>query len=285
MSERPAQSQPYPGESGEMTPEPRDEMRDYTGRGLLEGKRALVTGGDSGIGRAVAIGLAKEGADVAITYLKEDTDARRTKELVEKEGRRCLTLHGDMAEERHTREAVRRVAEEFGRIDVLILHHGTQKPVEDVREITTEQLERTFRVNVLSLFWTVQEALDHMPDGGSIVVTGSINGLRGNKSLIDYSASKAAAMNFAPVHGAGAARPGHPRQLRGAGPGMDAAHPGDVRRGAGGELRRAVADGPGGRARRDRPVVRLLRQQPALLLLHRAEPRARRRRGPPGLTE
>jgi NAD(P)-dependent dehydrogenase (short-subunit alcohol dehydrogenase family) len=102
-----------------------------------------------------------------------------------------------MAEEEHTREAVRRVAEDFGRIDVLVLHHGTQKPAEDVREITTEQLERTFRVNVLSLFWTVQEALDHMPDGASIVVTGSINGLRGNKSLIDYSASKAAAMNFA----------------------------------------------------------------------------------------
>jgi NAD(P)-dependent dehydrogenase (short-subunit alcohol dehydrogenase family) len=197
MSERPAQSQPYPGESGEMTPQPRDEMRDYAGRGLLEGKRALVTGGDSGIGRAVAIGLAKEGADVAITYLEEDADARRTKELVEKEGRRCLTLRGDMAEEEHTREAVRRVAGDFGRIDVLVLHHGTQKPAEDVREITTEQLERTFRVNVLSLFWTVQEALDHMPDGASIVVTGSINGLRGNKSLIDYSASKAAAMNFA----------------------------------------------------------------------------------------
>jgi NAD(P)-dependent dehydrogenase (short-subunit alcohol dehydrogenase family) len=196
MSERPAQSQPYPGETGEMTPQPQDEMRDYSGRGLLEGKRALITGGDSGIGRAVAVGFAKEGADVAITYLSEDADARHTKELVEREGRRCLTLGGDMADEDHTREVVRRVAEELGRIDVLVLHHGTQEPVEDVREITTDQLERTFRVNVYSLFWAVHEALDHMPDDGSIVVTGSINGLRGNKSLIDYSASKAAAMNL-----------------------------------------------------------------------------------------
>jgi NAD(P)-dependent dehydrogenase (short-subunit alcohol dehydrogenase family) len=197
MSDIPAQSQPYPGQSGEMTPQPNDEMRDYSGRGLLEGKRALVTGGDSGIGRAVAIGFAKEGADVAITYLEEDADARHTEELVEREGRRCLAVRGDMYDEAHTREAVRRVADEFGRIDVLVLHHGTQKPVGDVREVTTDQLERTFHVNVHSLFWAVQETLDHMPDGGSIVVTGSINGLRGNKTLIDYAASKAAAMNFA----------------------------------------------------------------------------------------
>jgi NAD(P)-dependent dehydrogenase (short-subunit alcohol dehydrogenase family) len=197
MSEKPAQSQPYPGETGEMTPRPRDEMRDYTGSGLLAGRRALVTGGDSGIGRAVAVGFAKEGADVAITYLDEDADARHTKKLVEQEGRRCVTLGGDMADEGHTREVVRRAAQELGGIDVLVLHHGTQKPVQDVREITTDQLERTFNVNVYSLFWAVQEALDHMPDDGSIVFTGSINGLRGNKTLIDYAASKAAAMTFA----------------------------------------------------------------------------------------
>lgn len=197
MAGKPAQSQPYPGETEPMRPRPRDEMRDYEGRGLLEGKRALVTGGDSGIGRAVAIGLAKEGAQIAITYLEEDADARHTCKLVEREGRRCLALRGDMYDEEHTRDAVRRVAGEFGRIDVLVLHHGTQRPVQDVREVDTDQLERTFHVNVHSLFWTVQEALEHMPDGGSIVITGSINGLRGNKTLIDYAASKAAAMNFA----------------------------------------------------------------------------------------
>lgn len=191
------QSQPYPGETAEMEPRPRDEMRGYEGRGLLAGRRALITGGDSGIGRAVAVAFAKEGADVAITYLEEDADARHTAALVEDEGRRCLTFGGDLADERHTRDVVGAAAERLGGLDVLVLHHGTQRPVDDVREIDTEQLDRTFRVNVHSLFWTVQEALPHLPDDGSIIITGSINGLRGNTSLIDYSASKAAAMTFA----------------------------------------------------------------------------------------
>lgn len=194
---QPAQSQPYPGETGEMSPEPQDEMRDYQGRDLLKGKRALITGGDSGIGRAVAVAFAKEGADVAITYLREDADALHTAKLVENEGRKCITIGGDMFDEQHSRDVVTRTVEEFGHIDVLVLHHGTQDPVEDVRQIGTDHLERTFHVNVHSLFWTVQEALDHMPDDGSIVITGSINGLRGNPTLIDYAASKAAAINFA----------------------------------------------------------------------------------------
>lgn len=197
MSERPAQSQRYPGRTGDMSPEPRDEMRDYTGSGLLEGRRALVTGGDSGIGRATAVAFAKEGADVAITYLEEDDDARHTAGLVEAAGRRCVTFGGDMAEERHCREVVEHTVRDLGGLDVLVLHHGTQTPVKDLREIGVEQLRRTFAVNVFALFWTVQQALDHMGPGSSIVVTGSINGLRGNKTLIDYSASKAAAMSLA----------------------------------------------------------------------------------------
>jgi NAD(P)-dependent dehydrogenase (short-subunit alcohol dehydrogenase family) len=179
-----------------MRPRPRDEMRDYAGRGLLDGKRALITGGDSGIGRAVSVGLAKEGADVALTYLNEDADARHTAELVEATGHRCVTLGGDLAEERHCREAVEHAVRELGGLDVLVLHHGTQEPVKDVREIDTAQLRRTFDVNVLSLFWAVQAALEHLGEGSAIVVTGSINGLRGNKTLIDYAASKAAAMNL-----------------------------------------------------------------------------------------
>jgi NAD(P)-dependent dehydrogenase (short-subunit alcohol dehydrogenase family) len=197
MSGPQGQSQPYPGETAEMDPQPKDEMRDYQGRGLLDGKRALITGGDSGIGRAVAVAFAKEGADVAITYLEEDADARHTAELVEREGRRCVTFGGDLAEERHTREVVAHAVRDLGGLDVLVLHHGTQEPVKDVREIDTRQLERTFAVNVHSVVWAVQESLDHLPDDGSIIITGSINGLRGNKSLIDYSASKAAAMIFA----------------------------------------------------------------------------------------
>lgn len=194
MSDKPAQSQSYPGHTDEMDPEPRDEMRGYTGSGLLAGKRALITGGDSGIGRAVAVAFAKEGADVAITYLEEDDDARHTAKLVEAEGRRCATYGGDLAEERHARAVVTDTVRDLGGLDVLVLHHGTQEPVDDVREIDNEQLTRTFTVNVFSLFWTVQEALDHLGEGSSIIITGSINALRGNKSLIDYSATKAAAV-------------------------------------------------------------------------------------------
>ncbi len=197
MTEIPGQSQPHPGHTGEMTPHPADEMRGYRGSGLLEGRRALITGGDSGIGRAVSAAFAKEGADVAITYLSEDADARHTADLVTGEGRRCFTYGGDLAEERHCRDTVARAAADLGGLDVLVLHHGTQSPVKDVRELSTEVLERTFRVNVLSYFWAVQAALDHLREGSSIIITGSINGLRGNKSLIDYSASKAAVMVLA----------------------------------------------------------------------------------------
>src|SRR4051812_11252267 len=157
MSGKPAQSQPYPGETGQMSPRPRDEMRDYAGRGLLEGKRALVTGGDSGIGRAVTVGFAKEGADVAIAYLEEDADARRTKELVEEQGRRCLTLGGDMYEEEHTRQVVRRVAEEVGGVDGLGLHPGPQQPGKDVRENSTEKPERPVPVNRPTFVWVGQK--------------------------------------------------------------------------------------------------------------------------------
>jgi NAD(P)-dependent dehydrogenase (short-subunit alcohol dehydrogenase family) len=192
----PPQSQPYPGRTGEMQPRPRDEMRDYLGSGLLAGRRALVTGGDSGIGRAVSVAFAKEGADVAIAYLNEEEDATHTAKLVEAEGRRCVPIPGDLASDSHCRETVLRTVAELGGLDVLVLHHGTQQPAGDLTQITTGQLERTFQVNVLSLFWLVQAALEHMGDGSSIVVTGSINGLRGNKHLIDYAASKAAAMNL-----------------------------------------------------------------------------------------
>jgi NAD(P)-dependent dehydrogenase (short-subunit alcohol dehydrogenase family) len=192
----PPQSQPYPGQTGAMRPRPRDEMRDYQGSGLLAGRRSLVTGGDSGIGRAVSVAFAKEGADVAIAYLNEEQDAAHTAKLVEAEGRRSVLIPGDLAGEAHCREAVGRAAGELGGLDVLVLHHGTQQPAGDLAQITTGQLERTFQVNVLSLFWLIQAALEHLGQGSSIVVTGSVNGLRGNKHLIDYAASKAAAMNL-----------------------------------------------------------------------------------------
>lgn len=192
----PAQSQPYPGRTEPMDPRPRDEMRDYEGRGLLEGKRALITGGDSGIGRAVAVAFAKEGADVVFGYLSEDADAQHTVSLVREQGRRAVGVRGDLADESFCARLVRRAVDELGGIDVLVEHAATQTPVERFEDLTTEQLRRTFDVNVMGVFWTVREALEHIPDGGSIIITGSINGLRGNDSLIDYAASKSAVMNL-----------------------------------------------------------------------------------------
>lgn len=192
----PVQEQEYPGTTEAMTPRPADEMGEYVGRGLLEGKRALVTGGDSGIGRAAAIAFAKEGADVAIAYLSEDDDARHTGRLVEKEGRRSLLLPGDLSVEERCSEVVRRTVDELGGLDILVNNIAYQNPVESLAEITTEQWDRTFRTNIYSYFWVTKAALGHMPDGGAIINTGSINGLRGNKSLIDYSATKGAILAF-----------------------------------------------------------------------------------------
>jgi NAD(P)-dependent dehydrogenase (short-subunit alcohol dehydrogenase family) len=194
--QQPQQEQEYPGTAGEMTPEPHDEMRDYVGRGLLAGKRALVTGGDSGIGRAVAVAFAKEGADVAIAYLCEHEDAKHTKRLIEREGRRALPLPGDLSEERQCIEAVERTARELGGLDILVNNIAYQNPVQSLEELTTEQWDRTFRTNIYSYFWCTREALKHLPAGAAIVNTSSINGLRGNKSLIDYAATKGAINAF-----------------------------------------------------------------------------------------
>ena len=192
----PEQEQEYPGRTAEMAPRPRDEMRDYEGRGRLSGSRALITGGDSGIGRAVAVAFAKEGADVAIAYLseQEDEDAGRTADLVGQAGRRCVTIRSDLAEEDNCQRAVDQTVAELGGLDLLVNNVATQEPVEDLAKLSTEQWERTFRVNVFSYFWTTKAALRHLPDGGAIINTASINGLRGNKSLIDYAATKGAVL-------------------------------------------------------------------------------------------
>jgi NAD(P)-dependent dehydrogenase (short-subunit alcohol dehydrogenase family) len=181
-----------------MDPKPHDEMRDYQGSGLLADRRALVTGGDSGIGRAVAAAFAKEGADVAIAYLSdmEDEDASHTAKLVREAGRRCATIRADLAEEQNCQAAVDRTVSELGGLDVLVNNVATQSPVGDLTELTAAQLERTFRVNIFSYFLTTRAALEHLPDGGAIINTSSINGLRGNKTLIDYAATKGAVLAF-----------------------------------------------------------------------------------------
>ncbi|RRO14195.1 SDR family oxidoreductase [Saccharopolyspora rhizosphaerae] len=190
----PAQQQQPPGATEPMEPDPHDEMRGYVGAGHLSGKRALVVGGDSGIGRAVSVAFAKEGADVAVAYLdqSEDADAERTAELVREQGRQCHLFRGDVADEDYCNRLVDDAAARLGGLDVLVNHAGTQFPQDAIQDISTEQFTRTFEVNVYAVFWLCKAALRHLPEGGAIINTGSVNGLRGNKSLMDYSASKGA---------------------------------------------------------------------------------------------
>ena len=191
MTEQPpAQSQTYPGNTGKMDPEPLDEMSDYVGRDLLVGRRALITGGDSGIGRAVAVAFAEEGADIALSYLDEDDDANHTRKLVEQRGRRCVLLPGDIADRDHCKRLVDQAAEELGGLDLLVNNAATQEPVTDLEDLSDEQWERTLTVNLHAMFWISKQALRHLGEGSAIINTGSVNGLRGNKSLVDYSAAK-----------------------------------------------------------------------------------------------
>ncbi|MEU8107618.1 SDR family oxidoreductase [Nonomuraea muscovyensis] len=192
----PEQTQPYPGSTGEMAPEPRDEMRDYEGRGLLAGRRALITGGDSGIGRAVAVAFAKEGADVAVAYLSEHEDANHTRKLVEQAGRRCVLLPGDLGDRDHCASIVQQTVGELGGLDIVVNNVAYQAPVDSLEELTDEQWEHTFAVNIHSYYRVTKAALPHLRKGAAIINTSSINGLRGNRTLLDYSATKGAINAF-----------------------------------------------------------------------------------------
>lgn len=189
---QPPQQQDPPGVTDEMRPRPRDLMADYEGRGLLAGRKALVTGGDSGIGRAVAIAFAKEGADVAIAYLSEHTDAEVTADHIRSAGRRCVLLPGDLAGGEHCKHVVEMTARGLGGLDILVNNIATQSPVDKPEDLTEEQWMHTFDVNLHSYFRVTAAALPHLHEGAAIINTGSVNGLRGNKSLIDYSATKGA---------------------------------------------------------------------------------------------
>lgn len=182
----------YPGHTADMAEPPMDEMHGYVGTGLLKGKRALITGGDSGIGRAVAVAFAKEGADVAIAYLSEAADAAHTVSLIEAAGQKGVPLEGDLADPGHCRDVVERTVEQLGGLDIVVNNAAFQAPVDDFTEISDEQWRHTFAVNIDSFFHVTKAALKHLPDGSAIINTGSINGLRGNKTLMDYSATKGA---------------------------------------------------------------------------------------------
>jgi len=193
----PEQHQPHPGIEAEMEPRPRYEAPHYRAAGKLEGKCALITGGDSGIGRSVAVLYAREGADVAIVYLPdEEEDARETQRAVEAEGRRALLISGDVTDPDFCREAVEQTVSELGKLDILVNNAGFQQHQLSLEDISDEQWDLTFRTNVYGYFYMAKAALPHLEPGSTIINTGSITGLEGAKQLLDYSATKGAILAF-----------------------------------------------------------------------------------------
>ncbi|HEU5126143.1 MAG TPA: SDR family oxidoreductase [Verrucomicrobiae bacterium] len=193
----PAQTQrQQPGREHKMSPRPRFDPPEYRGSGKLKDRAALITGGDSGIGRAVAILFAREGADVAITYLNEHSDANETKRLVEAEGRKCLLFPGDIGWEATCQKIVEDTVREFGRLDVLVNNAAEQHPQESIENISREQLERTFRTNIFAQFFFVKAALKHFKPGSAIINTTSVTAYRGSGHLLDYSSTKGAIVAF-----------------------------------------------------------------------------------------
>ena len=185
-----------PGLQTEMNPQPVTIKDTYKGSGKLKNKTAIISGGDSGIGRAVAVHFAKEGADVAIIYLNEHEDAEETKRLVEQEGRRCLAMAGDIGDETFCKEAVKQTIEAFGKLDIVVNNAAEQHPQPNFLNITAAQLEKTFRTNVFGCFFLTKAALPHLKNGSAIINTASITAYEGNEQLIDYSATKGAIVAF-----------------------------------------------------------------------------------------
>ena len=192
----PQEQKRQPGRETEMTPQPAADERPYAGSGKLAGKVALVTGGDSGIGRAVCVLFAREGADVAISYLEEHEDAEETRRLVEAEGRRALAIAGDIGDEAFCGELVRRTVAELGGLDVLVNNAAEQHPQESIEDISAEQLERTFRTNIFSFFFLAKAALPHLGEGSAIVNSTSVTAYKGSPQLLDYSSTKGAIVAF-----------------------------------------------------------------------------------------
>jgi NAD(P)-dependent dehydrogenase (short-subunit alcohol dehydrogenase family) len=179
-----------------MRPRPKSDDLEHRGTGKLSGKVAIVTGGDSGIGRAVAISFAREGADLVLLYLNEHADAKETVALVEKEGRRCLAIAGDVGSPKFCAESVSRCLGEFGHLDILVNNAAEQHPQDSITNISPEQLERTFRTNIFSFFYMTQAALPHLPEGGTIINTSSVTAYKGSGHLLDYSSTKGAIVAF-----------------------------------------------------------------------------------------
>lgn len=193
----PAQQQDkQPGIESKMQPEPEYINKNYQGSGKLKGKVALITGGDSGIGRAVSVHFAREGADIAIVYLEEHGDAKETKRLVEQAGQKCLLMNGDIGNQSFCEAAATETIDNFKKIDILVNNAAEQHPQENFLKISSEQLEKTFRTNVFGMFYMTKAVLPNLKQGSSIINTSSITAYQGSKDLIDYSATKGAITSF-----------------------------------------------------------------------------------------
>lgn len=185
-----------PGIESEMTPRPKYKGESYKAAGKLKGKKALITGGDSGIGRAVAVAYAKEGASVSIVYLDEHSDAEETKKCVEQEGVRCILIPGDISDSAFCKEAIKQTVDEIGGLDILVNNAAEQHPQQNFEDITDEQLEKTFRTNIFSMFYLTRAAMPHLKSGSAVINTTSITAYRGSENLIDYSSTKGAITAF-----------------------------------------------------------------------------------------
>ncbi|HEY4546991.1 MAG TPA: SDR family oxidoreductase [Pedomonas sp.] len=193
----PEQQQPVPGSTEEMTPRPDHGEESYKGSGRLKDKKAVITGGDSGIGRAVAIAFAREGADVLISYLpEEEEDAQETARWVEKAGRKAVLVPGDIQDADHCRAIIDKAVKEFGRVDILVNNAAYQMTFKDLAEIEDEEWDRTFRTNIHAMFYLTKAAVPHMKDGGAIINTTSVNADMPNETLLPYATTKGAIQNF-----------------------------------------------------------------------------------------
>ena len=193
---QPAQQQEPPGVQSEMTPRPDCGEESYQGSGKLTGKAAVITGGDSGIGRAVAIAYAREGADVLISYLSEDEDAKDTARYVEQAGRKAVLVRGDVSDPQHCRDLIAKAAEAFGKVDILVNNAAYQMTHESLEEISDDEWDYTFATNISAMFHLTKAVLPHMGEGGSIIGSSSVNSDSPNPTLAPYAATKAAIANF-----------------------------------------------------------------------------------------
>lgn len=190
------QNQSKPGSEYKMDPQPEIIRKNYKGSKKLENKTALITGGDSGIGRSVAVHFAREGANIVIVYLKEDEDALETMKMVKKEGRECLIVEGDLKEEKFCKSLIAQCIKEYKSLDILVNNAAYQNPKDSIEEISAAQLKKTFETNIYPYFYVVKEAVQHLKKGAAIINTSSVTAYRGSEHLLDYSSTKGAIVSF-----------------------------------------------------------------------------------------